>query len=119
LLLPIVESDVKNIPKAFVLELKREGFTNTNLTDRERNLINRAYDIRLAEEPVVEAEPEVQASEEQAELQSIESLMPEKKAQREPQQMGFPGMGKPKGAAPQAFSEEEIASQEKNHLLRC
>jgi hypothetical protein len=114
LLLPIVESDVKNIPKAFVLELKREGFTNTNLTDRERNLINRAYDIRLAEEPVVEAEPEVQASEEQKkELRSIESLIPEKKAQREPQQMGFPGMGKPKGAAPQAFSEEEIASQEK------
>ena len=114
LLLPIVESDVKNIPKAFVLELKREGFTNTNLTDRERNLINRAYDIRLAEEPVVEAEPEVQASEGQKkELRSIESLIPEKKSQREPQQMGFPGMGKPKGAAPQAFSEEEIASQEK------
>lgn len=114
LLLPIVESNVKNIPKAFVLELKREGFTNTNLTDRERNLINRAYDIRLAEEPVAETEPVVQQSElQKKELRSIESLIPEKKLQRDPEQMGFPGMGKPKGAAPQAFSEEELASQEK------
>ena len=113
LLLPIVESEVKNIPKAFVQTLKREGITNTNLTERERNLINRAYDIRLAEEPVAEAEPVVQAPEAQKkELRSIESLIPEKKTQREPEQMGFPGMGKPKGAAPQAFSEEEIASQE-------
>lgn len=113
LLLPIVESDVKNIPKAFVTELKREGFTNTNLTERERNLINRAYDIRLAEEPVAEVEPVVQEPESQKkELRSIESLIPEKKTQREPEQMGFPGMGKPKGAAPQAFSEEELASQE-------
>ena len=113
LLLPIVESDVKNIPKAFVLELKREGITNTNLTERERNLINRAYDVRLAEAPVVEAEPVVQEPESQKkELRSIESLIPEKKTEREPEQMGFPGMGKPKGAAPQAFSEEEIASQE-------
>ena len=114
LLLPIVESDVKNIPKAFVTELKREGFANTNLTERERNLINRAYDIRLAEEPVAEAEQEVQATEGQKkELRSIESLIPEKKTQRAQEQMGFPGMGKPKGAAPQAFSEEELASQEK------
>jgi hypothetical protein len=114
LLLPIVESNVKNIPKAFVQILKREGFTNPNLTDRERNLINRAYDIRLTEAPAVEAEPEVQAPKTQKkELRSIESLIPEKKLQREPQQMGFPGMGKPKGVAPQAFSEKELASQEK------
>jgi hypothetical protein len=113
LLLPIVESNVKNIPKAFVQELKREGIANTNLTDRERKLINRAYDIRLAEEPVAEAEVEVQQPESQKkELRSIESLIPEKKSQRVPEQMGFPGMGKPKGAAPQAFSEEELASQE-------
>ncbi len=113
LLLPIVESEVKNIPKAFVQTLKREGITNTNLTERERNLINRAYDIRLAEAPAVEAEPVVGAPEAQKkELRSIESLIPEKKTQRVPEQMGFPGMGKPKGAAPQAFSEEEIAAQE-------
>jgi hypothetical protein len=111
LLLPIVESDIKNIPKAFVSELKRQGITNINLTDRERKLINRAYDIRLAEEPVVEAEPMLKQPEGQA--AELESLVPEKKSQREPEQMGFPGMGKPKGVAPQAFSEEEIASQEK------
>jgi hypothetical protein len=114
ILLPIVEAKANNIRKVFVQALKREGFTNPNLTEREQKLINRAYDIRLAEEPAVEAEPVIEASEEQKkELQSIESLIPEKKSQREPEQMGFPGMGKPKGAAPQAFSEEEIAAQEK------
>ena len=88
LLLPIVESDVKNIPKAFVQTLKREGFANPNLTERERNLINRAYDLRLAEEPApVEeaalAQPEGQAKE-------LEAQIPEKKTQREPEQLGIP-----------------------------
>ena len=132
LLLPIIESNVKNIPKVFVTELKREGFTNTNLTDRERNLINRAYDMRLAEErtPASEAaEPqkwqddpearalvaEMGATPEAAPTDNakLESLISEKKTGRAQEQMGFPGMGKPKGAAPQAFSEEELASQEK------
>ena len=113
ILLPIVEAKANNIRKVFVQALKREGFTNPNLTEREQKLINRAYDVRLAETPAVEAEPVMEAPEEQKkELRSIESLIPEKKTQREPQQMGFPGMGKPKGAAPQAFSEEELASQE-------
>lgn len=112
LLLPLVESDVKNIPKLFVNTLKAEGFTNTNLTDRERNLINRAYDVRLAEEPVAkEAEVEPSAP---AENTAMEAAIPEKKAQREPEQMGFPGMGKLKYAPPmpEAFSKEELASQE-------
>ena len=134
LLLPIVESNVKNIPKAFVQELKRAGFNNPNLTAREQKLINRAYDIRLAEEPVAEKASEATESpkwQDDAEARALvaemgatpeaaptdntklESLIPEKKSQRVPEQMGFPGMGKPKGAAPQAFSEEELASQEK------
>jgi hypothetical protein len=113
LLLPIVESDVKNIPKVFVQELKREGITNTNLTDRERRIINRAYDMRLAEEPVAETEVEPVQAQAEGQTAQLESLIPEKKSQRDPEQMGFPGMGKPKGAAPQAFSAEELASQEK------
>lgn len=113
LLLPIIESNVKNIPKVFVQELKREGITNSNLTERERKIINRAYDIRLSEAPVVEAEVAVgQPEAQKKELRSLESLVPEKAAKREPEQMGFPGMGKPKGAAPQAFSEEELAARE-------
>lgn len=110
LLLPIVESDVKNIPKAFVQTLKREGFTNPNLTERERNLINRVYDIRLLEEPAPAA-PEVEPSA-PSELAELEAAVPEKKTTREPEQLAFPGMGKPKGAKPEAFSEAELAQQE-------
>jgi len=110
LLLPIVESDVGNIPKAFVQTLKREGFTNPNLTEREQNLIKRAYDLRLMEEPVAPEEPTVEQPKGQTE--ELEAQVPEKKVQREPEQMGFPGMGKPKGKAPEAFSEEELAGQE-------
>lgn len=109
-LLPIIESDVPNIPKAFVRELKREGFTNPNLTEREQRLINRAYDFRLAKEPEP-TPPEVEPSA-PAQNQAMESLIPEKKTQREPEQPSFPGMGKPKGKAPEAFSEAELAQQE-------
>lgn len=110
LLLPIVESEVKNIPKAFVRSLKLQGFTNTNLTDRERNLINRAYDLRLAEDPVVAPEPTLAQPEGQT--AELEAQIPERREARAPEQMSFPGMGKPKGKAPEAFSEEEIAAQE-------
>lgn len=110
LLLPLVESDVKNIPKMFVRALKAEGFANTDLTDRERSLINKAYDVRLAEEPVVAEEAAIEQPKGQA--AELEAQVPERKTRREPEQLGFPGMGKLKGKAPQAFSEEELAAQE-------
>jgi hypothetical protein len=113
LLLPVIESGVKNIPKIFALKLKSAGFNNLTLTEREQKLINRAYDIRLAEEPVAETAPEVEQEPASADNAAMESLIPEKKTQRVQEQPSFPGMGKPKGAAPQAFSEEELASQEK------
>jgi len=122
LLLPIIESPKQpNIPKEFIKALKKEGFVDLTLTGREKNLINKAYDIRLLEEPegVVggEVEGEVETIPEpkgaKKELRTLESLIPEKgEARRESGQMSFPGMGKPKGAKPQAFSEEELAAQE-------
>ena len=96
LLLPIIESDVKNIPKAFVRSLKLQGFGNTNLTDRERNLINRAYDVRLAEEPVVETEPTAEQPREQ----------------RTPEQPSFPGMGKPKGVRATTPEQEALQARQ-------
>ena len=110
LLLPIIDAEVQNIPKAFVRELKREGFSNANLTEREQRLINRVYDFRLAKEPEP-TPPEVEPSA-PAQNKAMESLIPEKKEQREPTQPSFPGMGKPKGKAPEAFSEAELAQQE-------
>jgi hypothetical protein len=114
LLLPIVSiaPDV-NIPQLFAKELKRNGLipegTEAILTPREKKLIQRAYDLRLAETPVVE---DVQVEDTQTDNAGLESAIPEKDTQREPVQMGLPGMAKPKGTKPQAFSEEEIAAQE-------
>ena len=87
---------------------KRAGFTNPNLTEREQRLIQRAYDVRLAEPVAPEVEPSAPA-----ENAAMEALIPEKKTTREPEQMGIPGIGKRTGPAPQAFSEEELAAQEK------
>lgn len=113
-LLPIIEDPkVQNIGPAFQAELRRQGFTSTEPTAREQNLIQRATDLRLAEKPapeptVTEGEPLPATPAENA---AMEAAIPERKAKREPEQMGFPGMGKPKGPAPQAFSEEEEAGQ--------
>ena len=113
LLLPIVDIPDVNIPQLFAKELKRAGLvpegTEAILTPREKKLIQRAYDLRLAETPVVE---DVQVEDTQTDNAGLESAIPEKDTQREPVQMGLPGMAKPKGTKPQAFSEEEIAAQE-------
>jgi hypothetical protein len=113
LLLPIVDRPDVNIPQLFAKELKRDGLvpegTEAILTPREKKLIQRAYDLRLAETPVVE---DVQVEDTQTDNAGLESAIPEKDTQREPVQMGLPGMAKPKGTKPQAFSEEEVAAQE-------
>jgi hypothetical protein len=113
LLLPIVDRPDVNIPQLFATELKRNGLvpegTEAILTPREKKLIQRAYDLRLAETPVVE---DVQVEDTQTDNAGLESAIPERDTQREPVQMGLPGMAKPKGTKPQAFSEEEIAAQE-------
>lgn len=110
LLLPIVEAPDVNIPKLFATELKRNGLVPEGaeavLTAREKKLIQRAYDLRLAE---AEAAP----TDTQADNAALEAAIPEKGARREPVQMGLPGMAKPKGMQqPEAFSEEDIAAQE-------
>jgi hypothetical protein len=110
LLLPIVESNISNIPKTFDLALRAKGFTSLKFTDREEALIQRAYDIRLAEEPVVAEEES--AAQPEGQTTELEALVPEKKTQRVQEQPSFPGMGKPKGPAPKAFSDEELATQE-------
>lgn len=131
ILLPIVESPlVTNIEPAFVSELKRQGITNTKLTEREQAIINRALDIKAAEvepAPAVEEAAPWQQDAEARDLVSemggapepkptgnapLESLIPERKTGPvEPSQPSLPGMGKPKGVAPQAFSESEQAFQ--------
>jgi len=71
LLLPIIEdAQVKNIPGEFKGALLGAGYTDTQFTPREQNLIQRAYDVRTAEpvEPKVEVEPSAPATETAAQL---------------------------------------------------
>ena len=110
LLLPIVENtENKNIPKEFIKTLKEEGITDTKLTEREKNLINRAYDIRNMEAEVVAAEPDTTSKE----TKQIESLIPEKKDKvRQPEQLQLPGVPKPK-----VGKEEDVTETEKPALV--
>jgi len=112
-LLPMISNpNVKDVGAAFQAELKRQRFTDTNLTEREQELIKRAEDFKAAEpvEPDKPVTPEVEPSA-PAQNQAMEALIPEKKTGRVQEQPSFPGMGKPKGAAPQAFSDEELEGQ--------
>ena len=110
-LLPMISNpEIQNVGAAFQAELKRQQFTDTELSEREQKLIQRAEDFKAAK-PAEPVAPEVEPSA-PAQNQAMEALIPEKKTGRVQEQPSFPGMGKPKGAAPQAFSEEELAGQE-------
>jgi len=83
-----------NIKVEFDKALRNAGYTDLKFTPREQALIQKIEDFRAAKPEEPEVEPSAPA-----ELGAMEAAIPEKKA-REPQQLGFPGMGKPKGAAP-------------------
>lgn len=110
LLLPIIEdTENKNIPKEFIKTLKEEGITDTKLTEREKNLINRAYDIRNMEMDVAATEADTTSKE----TKQIESLIPEKKDKvRQPEQLQLPGVPKPK-----VGKEEDVTEAEKPALV--
>ena len=110
LLLPIIEdTENKNIPKEFIKTLKAEGITDTAINEREKNLINRAYDIRNMEMDVAAAEPDTTSKE----TKQIESLIPEKKDKvRQPEQLQLPGVPKPK-----VGKEEDVTETEKPALV--
>lgn len=104
ILLPIVEAfEPGNIPRKFINALKADGYKDTTLTPRERTIINRVYDIRNA--TPVEPTP-TPTSPETAEL---EALIPEKKTERVPQQLGIPGIGQRR--APEVVEEPEVEAE--------
>lgn len=99
LLLPLVaDANVSNIPKAFGRALQAAGFTDTQFTPREREIIQRAYDVRAAEpvapEPIAAAPNEM-------------DVYAPARAQ-EPQQLGLPGFAAPKGTRPTTAPEPEV-----------
>lgn len=91
LLLPLIENPaVTNIPKAFGNALQQAGITDIEFTPRERNLIQRAYDVRNAAAPTPAA-PEVAPA---APDETPAGLVKEKTTAVEPQQPSLPGFGK-------------------------
>lgn len=104
ILLPIIESNESGVYRKFIRALREAGYTDPMPTDRERNLIQRSYDVRNAivsePEPTQRTEP----------LSELEEQIPEKTTQREPQQLGIPGIGK--RLAPEAEPEPEAPAAE-------
>jgi hypothetical protein len=104
ILLPIIESNESGVYRKFIRALREAGYTDPMPTDRERNLIQRSYDVRNA----VVSEPEPTQRTEP--LSELEEQIPEKTTQREPQQLGIPGIGK--RLAPEAEPEPEAPAAE-------
>lgn len=108
LLLPLIENPaVKNIPKAFGNALQSAGFTDTQFTPRERELIQRAYDVRATPEATVQ------------DTVPNEMDVYKEARQQEPQQIGLPGFAAPKGmkaAAPAV--EEQVAERPEQGLIQ-
>jgi hypothetical protein len=110
LLLPLVaDTNVANIPKAFGRALQAAGFTDTQFTPRERELIQRAYDVRVAEDVrTPEDNPEARRYGTPNEMDVYKPA----RAQ-EPQQIGLPGFAAPKGTRPAAPEPEVVEAPEK------
>lgn len=110
LLLPLVaDTNVANIPKAFGRALQAAGFTDTQFTPRERELIQRAYDVRVAEDMrTPEDNPETRRY---GTPNQMDVYAPARA--QEPQQIGLPGFAAPKGTRPAAPEPEVIETPEK------
>ena len=109
LLLPLVaDTNVTNIPKAFGRALQAAGFTDTQFTPRERELIQRAYDVRVAEDVrTPEDNPEARRY---GTPNQMDVYAPARA--QEPQQIGLPGFAAPKGTRPAAPEPEVIETPE-------
>jgi hypothetical protein len=118
LLLPILaDAQIKNIPGVFKRELLRAGYQSTQFTEREQNLIQRAYDVRKAEEVPAETPPVIPSgSTAQTEAQ-LEGQIKEKQAKvRQPEQLQLPGVPKPKVPAATEEQPEAPAPLNANHF---
>jgi hypothetical protein len=110
LLLPLVGNPtISNIPKAFGRALQTAGFTDTQFTPRERELIQRAYDVRVAEDVRT---PEGNVAERRYGTPNEMDVYKPARAQ-EPQQIGLPGFAAPKGTRPAAPEPEVAETPEK------
>lgn len=125
ILLPIIESNESGVYRKFIRALREAGYTDPMPTDRERNLIQRSYDVRnaIVSEPTpAETTPSTGLTDQRGEpssveptvstagLSELEEQIPEKTTQREPQQLGIPGIGK--RLAPEAEPEPEVPAAE-------
>lgn len=119
LLEPLVQSNVPNIHQAFVKKLEREGYTDTKPTEGETKVIEsetrRAKINDLLDRYFAPKAPKEEAAVEPsapAENAPMEALIPEKTTERQPEQLGFPGMRKPKGMKAEPVTEEAVTPEE-------
>jgi len=96
----IEEPSVKNIQATFGDALKIAGYTDTNFTPREREMIQRASDVRAAQPVGAEVEPSAPAQ-----LGTMEAAIPERREARPPEQLGIPGVGKREAPAAPEMAE--------------
>jgi hypothetical protein len=105
LLLPLIEdTGVTNIPKAFGRALQSAGFTDTQFTPRERELIQRAYDVRTAEDTTTPATTLQDRTPNEMDVYR-------EARQQEPQQIGLAGFAAPKGSRATPVAEEPAPAQ--------
>jgi hypothetical protein len=100
-LLPIIENPgITNIPKAFDRALRTMGGFNPQFTERERSLIQRAYDVRGAEDQITRPTD-----------RTPNEMDVYKESRQEPQQIGLPGFAAPKGSRAAPVAEEPAAPE--------
>ena len=100
-LLPIIENPgITNIPKAFDRALRTMGGFNPQFTERERSLIQRAYDVRGAEDQTTRPTD-----------RTPNEMDVYKESRQEPQQIGLPGFAAPKGTRAAPVAEEPAAPE--------
>ena len=100
-LLPLIENPgITNIPKAFDRALRTMGGFNPQFTERERSLIQRAYDVRGAEDQTTRPTD-----------RTPNEMDVYKESRQEPQQIGLPGFAAPKGSRAAPVAEEPAAPE--------
>jgi hypothetical protein len=106
------KSPARQLTKAFESALSKAGLGVTTATAEERQTINRAVDVQLAEEaPKQESKPEfIESKPDDTQNEVMEAAIPERKPrQYTPGQLSFPGLGRRKPKTPPPTEEQPSA----------
>jgi len=99
------------VGRAFSDALAAQGIADTAPTQAELQSIERAVNVQRAERPEPEATPTVTSPPEATQLEEMEARIPERPAQREPEQLGMEGIRRRVQQAPTQASEPAAARE--------